>query len=297
MKDILFVIPLFYSANSVNRFAQYLNESKTHHTYDVYFCLTNDSIYDEAKANCEKHGFKFRHRENKGGGEGVFFYLQNDNSINLDDYKFFWYFEESCEPISKVWIDKTINYLNSGYKIVGWDWHPNSKKRKNSIAHAFFDVNTTKCIANENTSQTPNDINGVSMDGVWDTPGYRHETITFDMKDFIEFKFPDYKEAIWEQKSGWRSYGTRSERMWWNLDEFDRHGFHLKSPNIQWNILMKYNIFPKNNTFYWDFRELSIEEKRNSRYSPPTIFIRKAIALSTFVNHKLLKLKNKLRNQ
>jgi hypothetical protein len=273
MKDILFLYPLYYQPNSLKRFQNYLNEAVGDFSVDVFVCCTNQSISNEARTICNQFGFIFANRENIGGGEGGLWYLQKKSGINLNQYKYIWYFEESCEPVSSYWIQVILNYLNNGARLAGWDWHMKGKKRTNQIPHVY-ESNRNTCIAFENTKETGLDINSQPLQKIWDTPGYRHETIVFKTEDFCEFDFPDPYDPIWQLKSGWRSYGTRAERMWWSLEDSIIHGFNVPAPNLQWYVISQKNFIPpKENLFFGYFRELSHSEKTNPNYIKPASFL------------------------
>ena len=96
MKDILFLIPLYYTPNGVSRFAHYLREERPAHSYDVYMPCSNDVIFEAARARAEHEGFGCALRPNYGGGEGALWWLQKKSGASLHDYRYIWYFEESC---------------------------------------------------------------------------------------------------------------------------------------------------------------------------------------------------------
>lgn len=282
MKDILFLIPLYYTSNSVERIQNYIQEATGNFSYDIYFCCTNPDIFEEAKRKCNDHS-SIDLRENIGVGQGMCWFLQEKAKLDLNQYKYIWYFEESCEPIRRDWVEKTLQKMNSGWKLCGWDWNSQGKKRKFQIRHEILGAENSKCVAFENTEETGVDIIGKPLKGLWDTPAYRHESIVFHSKDFNNFKFPDPNDSLWVEKGGWRSYGTRAERMWWDLAHKDSHGHYLKSPNLQWEVISKYKFVPpEKNEFFWYYRELNNVEKTSSGYVPPGYPLRKIAALNTY---------------
>lgn len=276
MKDILFLIPVYYTPHFIDRFQQYLVESKTSRSYDVYVCCSNHAIAEETKKKAQKYGFIFQERENFGGGEGALWFLQKKSGIDVSSYRYFWYFEESCEPIRNSWVDKLVGDLDKGACLVGWDWNPTGKRRPGQIKHVFQDGKGNKMTACENTPQSGQDTAGNPFNKIWDTPGYRDETFVIRAADFTEFDYPDASDDFWEKRYGSvRGYGVRAERMWWNINEQNIHGIKYPSPNIQWYILRKYNyVPPAKNVYFWYFRELPIELRKSDSYAPKKIAAR-----------------------
>lgn len=281
MKDILFLIPLYYTSNSVVRIQNYIQEATGDFSYDIYFCCTNPEIFEDSKLKCGSYS-SIDLRENIGVGQGMCWHLQKKTNIDLKQYKYVWYFEESCEPIRRDWVESSLKKLNSGWKLCGWDWNSQGKKREFQKPHEVTSQGS-RCIAFENTEKTGLDIIGKPLKGIWDTPAYRHESIVFHAKDFSDFNFPDPNDSMWVNTGGWRCYGTRAERMWWDLSQKDTHGYYLQSPNLQWEVISKYNFVPpQENIFFWYFRELNEYEKTSSEYNPPSYFLRKLHALATY---------------
>jgi len=275
MKDILFLVPIYYSPRFVDRFRHYLLESKTSCSYDVYFCCSNAQIAEETEKKAKQYGYIFQERDNFGGGEGALWFLQKKSGIGLSQYRYIWYYEESCEPIRRDWIDRLVNDMDKGATLVGWDWHLEAKKRHGQIKHEFYDRQGNKIIAHENTKDTGTDAAGNTLEKTWDTPGYRDETFVVSSKDFLEFEYPDASVNFWEKWGGFRSYGVRAERMWWKVEEQNFHGFQYSSPNIQWFVLTKHNHFPsRKNIYYWYFRELPWRIRKNPEYMPPPLCVR-----------------------
>ncbi len=282
MKDVLFLIPLYYTSRTVERVQAYINEATGSFSYDIYFCCTNPDIFEAAKAKCNSHS-SIDLRDNIGVGQGMCWYLQEKSKIDLSAYKYIWYFEESCEPVRRDWVEKTLEKMNAGWKLCGWDWNSQGKKRKHQISHEIVGTDLSKCTAYENTEATGLDIIGKPLKGIWDTPAYRHESIVFHSQDFIDFKFPDPNDPLWVEKGGWRSYGTRAERMWWDISKKDLHGCYLPSPNLQWTVISKYKFVPpQRNPFFWYYRELNNFEKTSIEYNPPSYFVRQCLALATY---------------
>ncbi len=283
MKDILFLVPLYYTSNSVVRTQNYIREATGNFTYDIYFCCTTPSIFEESKLKCESNSF-IDQRENVGVGQGMLWHLKHKRKTDLSAYKYIWFFEESCEPIRPDWIEKALAKLNSGWKICGWDWHYEGKKRNDQIPHVFKGDNGNTCIALKNTKATALDSAGNSVEAIWDTPGYRHESIVFHSEDFQNFEFSDPYHSIWMEKGG--TYGTSAERFWWDLDQKNIHGYPLPSPNLQWEVIKKYKFVPPaQNDFFWYYRELGME-KKYPNYIPASFFVRKLIAIKSHIKMK-----------
>ncbi len=278
MKDILFIVPLYYTSHFIERFRQYLIESKTNYSYDVYLCCSNPLITEESKELAKKYGYIFEERGNYGGGEGSLWFLQKKSQINLNSYRYIWYFEESCEPVKKDWVERLVGDMDKGLNLVGWDWHFNGRKRLHQIKHQFKDKNGNIMVAFENTKETGNDPEGNSFEKTWDTACYRDETFIVRAKDFIQFEYPDASDPFWETRNGTRGYGIRAERFWWDMADQKIHYFKYHSPNIQWYILNKYHNFPSPyNIYYSYFREIPMSNRKSNHYIPKPIFLRYTI--------------------
>lgn len=274
-KDILFIIPLYYTSHFIERFHQYLVESDTNYSYDVYLCCSNHSISQASKTKAKQYGYLFQERENFGGGEGMLWFIQNKSGIDLTSYKYIWYYEESCEPLRANWIDKLINDIQKGSGIVGWDWHFEARKRPHQIRHSLIDTKGNIMIANENTALTGKDAQGNPFNMTWDTPGYRDETFVVRSEDFIEFKYPDASDPFWQERNGVRGYGVRAERYWWDMKYEKIHKFKFHSPNIQWFIFHKYQIYPSPYNIYFNyFREIPYKLRISDSYKPSTLLVR-----------------------
>ncbi|MBL7196749.1 MAG: hypothetical protein ISS47_01470 [Candidatus Omnitrophica bacterium] len=275
MKDVLFLIPLYYTDNFVERFAKYLKENSSKYTADTFICCSNPSIFETAKKRCQKYGFHSELRGNFGGGEGALWYLQKKASIDLKEYRYMWYFEESCEPIKYNWFTIIIDDMEKDVSLAGWDWHFKGKRRPRAIRHVIRGKNGNEMIAYENTEGSGSDSGGYSFNKIWDTPGYRNETFVVQMSDFLRFDYPNATDAFWENRNGIRSYGVRAERMWWDMKYKNIHGFKYHSPNIQWYILNKYNYVPsKENIYFHLFRELPWNVRKDSHYKPRPVLVR-----------------------
>lgn len=292
MKDILFLIPLYYTAHFIERFKKYLDEGATRYSYDVYLCCSNPKIGEESRKKSEEYGFLYQERGNFGGGEGALWFLQKKSNIALSKYRYIWYFEESCEPIHRDWINRLIGDMDGGASLVGWDWHFEARKRKGQIMHRSQDDKGNKLIAYENTIKTGNDPEGNSLNKIWDVAGYRDEMFIVRSKDFIEFDYPDASDPFWEERNGVRGYGVRAERMWWDMREENIHHCKFPSPNIQWYVLNKYNDFPsKKNIYFWYFRELPIGLRRSVIYVPMYLPVRRALhVLRNFLPQIMVKI-------
>src|SRR5690606_13481806 len=120
----------YYSANGVRRFAQYLVEESPPYTFDVFVFCSNRKIFSEARELCEQHEFLCDLRTNDGAGAGALWWLQTGYSDVLADYRYVWYFEESCEPVRRGWMQRLISDLESGLPVSGWWWCPEGRRRK-----------------------------------------------------------------------------------------------------------------------------------------------------------------------
>jgi len=260
-KDFLILCPLYYSVSTVERFYLFLQKEASDLSYDVAFPSSNADLVPLAQKKCETYGYHCHLRENLGGGEGAFWWLQNQSGINLKNYKYLIYFEESCHPIRAGWFSIIKQRLRTE-PIVGWHWFRQGKKRSNVIEVRYSNgPEYMSAFLNKGHEL----YEGESMFFIYDTPCFRHELISFSMDDFIGFRFPSPTEPYWAgkcSKHGVRFYGIRSERMYWDLKDKDKHGIDTSSPNIQWHILMKHKYIPPNHSLLYNyFRELTIDEK------------------------------------
>jgi hypothetical protein len=275
MKDVLFLIPLYYTDKSVERFAQYLRENRPKYSVDVFMCCSNPDIFPAAAQRCRRYGYFCELRDNCGGGEGALWYLQKKANLDLKNYRYMWYFEESCEPIRYDWLTLVVEAMEKGRPLAGWDWHSEGRKRPGAIRHLIKGENGNEMIAYENTEKSGNDGEGNSLNKIWDTAGYRDENIIVRMADFVEFDYPDASDRFWQERNGVRGYGVRAERMWWDMKDKPTHGFKFHSPNIQWHILNKYGyVASKANEYYDLFRELEMRERRKNDYRPIALPVR-----------------------
>jgi len=269
MKDILFLFPLFYTPNGVTRFAQYLREEEAPYTYGVYMPCSNSAIFDVAKERADREGFVCTLRPNYGGGEGALWWLQKRSGAPISDYRYVWYFEESCEPIRRGWMRRLIGDMDAGAPLVGWWWNPTARRRSHAIAHVVVGANGHRMTYFENTEATGLDQDGKPFWRMYDTPCYRDETFVVRAEDFLAFDYPDATDAFWESRNGIRTYGIKAERCWWRVKDVAYHGIPLAPPNIQWHVLMKYKYVPSPRNVYRSyFRELPVEVRRDENYRP-----------------------------
>lgn len=269
MKDILFLVPLFYSANGVRRMARYLHEDGGRgFSFDVVFACSTPSIFPEARAEAESAGFSCAERSNDGGGEGALWWLQKASGIDLRSYRYVWYFEESCEPIRRGWIRRLIHDMDRGIPLTGWWWNGDGRCRPCSIPHTI-QVGAGRMTYYENTADTGLDPSGRPFDGTMDTPGYRDETFVVRSDDFLGFDYPDPRDPFWQKWAGVRTYGVKAERVWWSAEDVERHQIPLPSPNIQWYVLTKYAYVPTHTNAYRSyFRELPLDHRTDPHYRP-----------------------------
>jgi hypothetical protein len=239
-----------------------LEAEKTNHSFEIAVTCSNDLIFESAQDTANKIGLNLQYRKNHGGGEGIFYWAQKN--YNLQNFDYVWYLEESCEPIKPNWLNHLIAQLDSGIPLTGWKWNFVSKRRKQST-QVIFRNKINFMIASINSVGSGVDSFCNSLNGVWDTPGYRHETLVFRREDFQNFKFDDPAQDFYLKFDDPRYYGIRSERFWWpNYHPFAMD-FKVNSPNLQWNILMKYGYVPplrNQNEKY--FREISKKERFNN---------------------------------
>ena len=275
MKDVLFLIPLFYSANGVRRFHRYMEEEPRGRTYDAVFACSEPRILADACAVARAAGSICEERGNHGGGEGALWWLQARSGVDLTDYRYIWYFEESCEPVRRGWMDRLLRDMDGGVPLTGWWWSAEGRRRRHAIPHRITGAHGRTMTYYENTAATGADREARPLDGTWDTPGYRDETFVVRASDFLEFEYPDPRDPFWERWAGVRTYGVRAERVWWSAADVDRHGIPVPPPNIQWYVLRKHGFVPAGADAYRTyFRELPLKLRRDDGYRPLPIALR-----------------------
>ena len=151
--------------------------------------------------------------------------------------------------------------MDSGIPLTGWKWNAFSKRRRQST-QVIFRNKMDFMTASINSVNSGIDSNGNSLAGVWDTPGYRHETIVCRKEDFQNFKFDNPAESFYTESNDPRYYGIRSERFWWPSHHPFMVDLKANSPNLQWSVLMKHGYVPplKNHNKNY-FREISNKER------------------------------------
>jgi hypothetical protein len=259
LAKLLFLYPLYFNPNSLKRLQKYLECEKTNHSFEIAATCSNDLIFESAQDIANKIGLNLKYRKNYGGGEGIFYWVQHN--YNLQNFDYIWYFEESCEPIKPNWLNHLIAQLDSGIPLTGWNWNAFSKRRSQST-QVIFRNKIDFMIASINSANSGADSYGNSLEGVWDTPGYRHETLVFRKEDFQNFKFDNPAKDFYLESNDPRYYGIRSERLWWPIYHPFTTNFKVNSPNLQWSILMKHGYVPpliNQNKKY--FREISKKER------------------------------------
>ena len=259
MANVTILFPLYFRPESLNRLQRFIDLEKTNHNLQVIATCSNDLIFEESCRISLDSGINLYQRTNFGGGEGIFHWVQKNIDLAKCDYV--WYFEESCLPIRQNWINHYISQMEYGIPITGWKWRSFSKRRKDSTSVLFKKSNRIM-VASINSLKSGVDTYKRPLAGVWDTPGYRHESIVFRNEDFQSFKFDNPESDFYSEFGDPRYYGIRSERFWWPESHDFSLKFKAKAPNIQWSILMKYGFIPpikSSNEKY--FRELSVRER------------------------------------
>lgn len=298
MKDILFLIPLFYTPNGVTRFAEYLREERPPYSHDVYMPCSNDSILEAARARAEREGFVCAVRPNYGGGEGALWWLQKKSGARLHEYRYVWYFEESCEPVRPGWTRRLIGDMDAGVPLTGWMWNPIARRRPHAIPHVVAGSGGRRMTYYENTRATGVDADGKPFWKMYDVPCYRDETFVVRAADFLEFDYPDATDPFWEGRNGVRTYGIKAERCWWSVEDVACHGIPLPPPNIQWHVLRKHGFVPPRWSPYLSyFRELPLRLRRDPSYRPRPMPRRRLAALPGLGLHLLLDCPRRLRDR
>jgi len=276
VKDVLFLFPLFYAANGVTRFAQYLREENAPCTWDVYMPCSNEAIFETAREKATRAGFVCVPRANYGGGEGALWWLQKRSGARISEYRYVWYFEESCEPVRSGWVRRLISDMDAGVPLTGWEWNPTARRRPHAIPHVVVGRNGNRMRYFENTEATGLDPDGHPFWKMYDTPSYRDETFVVRAEDFLAFDYPDATDPVWETRNGIRTYGIKAERFWWRVADAPFHGIPLPPPNIQWYVLTKHNYVPSPRNVYRSyFRELPLPLRKDENYRPRPVFQRR----------------------
>ena len=263
MIDVLFVFPLFYNIANLKNFMRDIDNEIHNFRIEVLVLNSNPKILIESIDFQTKTEVQVFDRTNHGGGEGSFHFIQSNLKLNYKNYRYLWYMEESCIPIKKGWVNQIINQLDDGIPLNGWDWHSTGKfrsfsqpvkiKRKNSGMTAFLNIGNNHF-----------DSHNRSFNYIWDTPAYRHETIVFPMDTFSRFHYPDPRDNYFSSTGNERYYGIRAERLWWSDANYLEHQIPIKSPNLQWQIMLNNLYVPNRKNINFNFfRELSDSEKRN----------------------------------
>ena len=233
---VLIVYPLYYSPYSLFRLSSYLSNKNSNLEKDVAIFCSNVEIEKLAHQFSEMLEFKFFSRDNVGGGEGVFFELTK--VLNLKEYNYIIYLEESCEPISRYWLETLVDDLKSGSFITGWHWNWRGKKREKSIK-VVHGKGMHIALSYLNSSESlPSKRFGVSE--VMDTPGFRHECIAFDKSALETISFGSVEKELWS-KYDKKEFGLAMERFYWPLS----NGQNLMSPNIQYLLVRTQHKLPK----------------------------------------------------
>lgn len=298
MKDILFLLPLYYTANGVARFAQYLRDERSRLTRDVYMPCSNAAIFEAAKRRADDEGFICTLRGNYGGGEGSLWWLQKRSGAPIDRYRYVWYYEESCEPIRPGWIERLIGDMEAGAPLTGWWWNPTARRRAHAIEHVVIGANGHRMTYYENTEATGLDADGQPFAKMYDVPCYRDETFVVRASDFLAFEYPDASAPFWEHRNGIRTYGIKAERCWWRVEDERDHGIPFPPPNIQWHLLTTYGWVPSpRNLNVSYFRELAIHKRKDERYRPGPMYRRRLEARLLTMGRELSELPERARHR
>jgi hypothetical protein len=238
------------------RLSAYISHSDTKIQTDVAVFCSNQNIEQLARDLSEKLNYEFYVRDNFGGGEGVF--LELDQIINLEQYQHIIYLEESCEPISRNWIELLLKDLNNGSLITGWRWNWRGKKRKNS-RRFMLGGGTRLALGYWNDSKSlPSNV--FQTKKVMDTPAFHHECIAFH-KSALEFtNLGALKKEVWSSYNP-KDFGLAMERFYWDSENTQ----DLVSPNIQYLLLEKQKVLPKYSSKNFKF---FVELKEKDKNTP-----------------------------
>jgi hypothetical protein len=247
---VLIIYPLFYSPYSLLRLSAYISHSDIKIQKDVAVFCSNQNIEQLSRNLSEKLNYQFYVRDNFGGGEGVF--LELDRIIDLEQYQYIIYLEESCEPISRYWIELLLKDLNNGTLITGWRWNWRGKKRKNS-RRFMLGGGTRLALGYWNDPKSlPSKV--FQTKKIMDAPAFHHECIAFH-KSALEFtNLGAVKKELWSNYNP-KDFGLAMERFYW--DSVEPQSF--VSPNIQYLLLKNQKVLPnygsKNFKFFVELKE------------------------------------------
>jgi hypothetical protein len=253
---VLIVYPLFYSPYSLFRLSSYLSYKNDNLEKEVAIFCSNKEIEKLALQFSVMLKFKFFPRDNFGGGEGVFFEFAK--VLDLKEYDYIVYLEESCEPISRYWLETLVDDLKSGSLITGWHWNWRGKKRSESIKVAHGKGKHIALSYLNTSDSLPSKRFGISE--IMDTPGFRHECIAFQKSALDNIILGCAEKELWS-KFEKKEFGLAMERFYWHSSD----GKGLVSPNIQYLLLRtQYNLPKFTSKNYKLFHELRNNEKNSS---------------------------------
>ncbi len=252
---VLIIYPLYYSPYSLFRLSSYLSFKNDNIEKDVAIFCSNVEIEKSARQLSAIFNFKFFPRDNFGGGEGIFF--EFTKVLDVKKYDYIIYLEESCEPLSRYWLETLVNDLNSGNLITGWHWNWRGKKRAKSIKIVHGKGKHIAFSYLNSPDSLPSKQFGISE--IMDTPGFRHECIAFQTPILEKMCFGSIEKVPWSKYDN-KEFGLAMERFYWpSISRND-----LASPNIQYLVLKVQHILPKfTSKNYKLFHELGNDAKKS----------------------------------
>lgn len=256
IEKVMIIYPLYYSPYSLIRLSSYLSQASSNIKKDVAIFCSNREIEEIAREFSNELNFGFYLRDNFGGGEGVF--LELKRIANLEKYDYIIYLEESCEPISRHWLEILLRDLRNGSLITGWHWNWRGKKRKNSILDTLGTGTRLALGYWNNAMSLPSNV--FQVEKVLDAPGFRHECIAFHRSALGMTNIGVIEKKLW-CNNDLKKFGLAMERFYWDsmTDE------DLISPNIQYHLLRNEKILPKfTSKNYKFFQELKENEKNTA---------------------------------
>ena len=238
------------------RLSSYLSQGNCNLKADVAVFCSNKEIEVIAREFTDALNFGFYLRDNFGGGEGVF--LELNRIPNLEQYDYLVYLEESCEPISRYWLEILLSDLRNGSLVTGWHWNWRGKKRKNSIRNSLGKGTRLALGYWNNAISVPS--NFFQVEKVLDAPGYRHECLALHRSGLEMTNIAVLEKELWRNYDS-KKFGLAMERFYWDsMTDKD-----LISPNIQYYLLRNQKILPKfTSKNYRFFQELKENEKNTA---------------------------------
>ena len=284
-KKNLLLFPLYYNASSIARLHQYLIEGNyLQHNTSVLISNGNKYLSEHAVTLCKQFGFMYVERDNFGGGEGSLIELVSQSELKLNDFSNVIYLEESCEPMSKKWLQILIDDLKQS-DVTGWHWNWKARSRIKAKPETFG--SSRNVFVRYRNARGNHPLDPKIGSEIFDVPGFRHECIGFNVSSLI----PLLKKLSKEDYSTLapKEFGLSMERFYWV-----NNGLKIPCPNVQHQIILQGGIPSYRSKNYFLFRELSMMQRTSENYMPASIFVRQVSLIHLFKTFRF-SLRNRLK--